>query len=223
MRLDGLERHSAGTGPLHRLDARLKLIAALVFVVAVVATPIGSWTALGALGLVLAFSIGLAGIPPRELGRRWLGFFVVVGFLARHGRAGAPGRERRTDWPSSPRSILIKNSLALLTMLVLAGVTPFHKLLAGLRKLGVPPLLVATLQFMDRYRHVLMDELDRMATARRARTFNRRRHASWGLLTGLIGMLFLRTFRTRRASSRGHDRAGLAGDVAAPRRVTVDA
>ena len=69
------------------------------------------------------------------------------------------------------RSILIKNSLALLTMLVLAGTTPFHKLLAALRKLGVPPVLVATLQFMDRYRHVLMDELDRMTTARRARTF----------------------------------------------------
>jgi cobalt/nickel transport system permease protein len=60
--------------------------------------------------------------------------------------------------------------------------------------LGVPPLLVATLQFMDRYRHVLLDELDRMATARRARTFRRRRALPWALLGGLIGMLFLRTF-----------------------------
>jgi cobalt/nickel transport system permease protein len=91
-------------------------------------------------------------------------------------------------------SILIKNGLALLAMLVLAGTTPFPKLLVALRKLGVPPLLVATLQFMDRYRHVLLDELDRMATARRARTFRRRRALSWSLLGGLIGMLFLRTF-----------------------------
>jgi cobalt/nickel transport system permease protein len=41
---------------------------------------------------------------------------------------------------------------------------------------------------------VLVEELDRMATARRARTFTRRRALPWGLLTGLIGMLFLRTF-----------------------------
>ena len=39
-----------------------------------------------------------------------------------------------------------------------------------------------------------MNELDRMATARRARTFNRRDSLAWSLLTGLIGMLFLRTF-----------------------------
>jgi cobalt/nickel transport system permease protein len=90
-------------------------------------------------------------------------------------------------------SILIKNGLALLAMLVLAGTTPFPTMLVALRRLGVPPLLVATLQFMDRYRHVLLDELDRMATARRARTF-RRRTLPWSLLGGLIGMLFLRTF-----------------------------
>lgn len=79
-------------------------------------------------------------------------------------------------------------------MLVLAGTTPFPKLLTGLRRLGVPSVLVATLQFMDRYRFVLLDELDRMATARRARTFRRRGTLSWSLLGGLIGMLFLRTF-----------------------------
>ncbi len=58
----------------------------------------------------------------------------------------------------------------------------------------MPAVLVATLQFMDRYRYVLLDELDRMTTARRARTFNRRDSLAWGLLTGLIGLLFLRTF-----------------------------
>jgi cobalt/nickel transport system permease protein len=193
MRLEGLERHSAGTGPLHRLDARIKLVAALGFVLIVVATPIGSWTALGIEGLSLAFIVGLAGIPPRELGRRWLAFFVLVGFLALMVAPANPARAKFGMWMVTS-TILIKNSLALLTMLVLAGTTPFHNLLAALRKLGTPAVLVATLQFMDRYRHVLMSELDRMTTARRARTFDRRDSLAWGLLTGLIGMLFLRTF-----------------------------
>jgi cobalt/nickel transport system permease protein len=193
MRLEELERQGAGTGPLHRLDARLKLIVALAFVVTVIATPMGAWRGLGAEGLVLAFAIGLAGIPPRELGRRWLGLFVLVGFLVIMVAPAHPARaEHGLGVVAS--SILIKNGLALLAMLVLAGTTPFHKLLAALRRLGVPLVLVATLQFMDRYRHVLLDELARMATARRARTFHRRRTLPWSLLGGLLGMLFLRTF-----------------------------
>jgi cobalt/nickel transport system permease protein len=169
------------------------LVVALTFIVIVVATPIGAWTALGEEGLVLAFVVGLAGIAPGELGRRWLGLFVIVGFLA---VTVAPAHPARAQYGllTVATTIVIKNSLALATTLVLAGVTPFHKLLGALRKLGMPLVLVATLQFMDRYRHVLLDELGRMATARRARTFDRRRSLAWGLLTGLIGMLFLRTF-----------------------------
>jgi cobalt/nickel transport system permease protein len=148
---------------------------------------------LGALGLILAFVIGLAGIPPRELARRWLGLFVLIGFLA---LAVAPAHPARLTYglPIVATTIVIRSSVALLVMLVLAGVTPFHQLLAALRKLHVPVLLVSTLQFMERYRYVLVDELDRMVTARRARTFGRGREFPWTLLSGLIGMLFLRTF-----------------------------
>jgi cobalt/nickel transport system permease protein len=193
MRLDGLERLSVGTGPLHRLDARIKLIGALIFVLIVIATPVGWWTALGSEGLFLAFVVGIAGIPPRELGRRWLAFFVLVGFLTLMVAPANPARAQHGLWVVVS-TILIKNSLALFTMLVLAGTTPFHHLLAALRKIGVPAVLVATLQFMERYRHVLVSELDRMVTARRARTFHRRDSLAWNLLTGLIGLLFLRTF-----------------------------
>ncbi len=201
MRLDRIERHSAGSGPLHRLDARLKLIAAVIFVVVVIATPPGAWRGFGAEGFLLAFAIGLAGIPPRELARRWLGLFVLVGFLTLMVAPAHPARARY-GLAVVASSILIKNGLALATMLVLAGTTPFPKLLTGLRRLGVPSVLVATLQFMDRYRFVLLDELDRMATARRARTFRRRGTLSWSLLGGLIGMLFLRTFER---AERVHD------------------
>lgn len=190
---EGLERASFGTSPVHRLDARLKLIATVGFLIIVIATPIGAWRGFGAEGLVMAFVVGLAGLAPRQLARRWLGLIVLVGFLVLMVAPAHPARARH-GLGVVAASILIKNGLALLAMLVLAGTTPFPTLLTALRKLGVPPLLVATLQFMDRYRHVLLDELDRMATARRARTFRRRGVLSWSLLGGLIGMLFLRTF-----------------------------
>jgi cobalt/nickel transport system permease protein len=201
MRPDGLERHREGSGPLQRLDARVKLIAALALIVAVIAMPIAAWRWYAGTGLLLAFVIGLSGIPPRELARRWLGLFVLVAFLVAMIATEHPERGR-FGLPAVAASILIKNGLALLTMIVLAGTTPFHRLLAGLRKLGVPAVLVATLQFMERYRHVLVDEVDRMATARRARTFARRGRLSWSLLGGLIGMLVLRTFER---AERVHD------------------
>jgi cobalt/nickel transport system permease protein len=47
---------------------------------------------------------------------------------------------------------------------------------------------------MERYVHVLGDELRRMTTARRARSFGRRSWLSWSLLTSMIAMLLLRSF-----------------------------
>ena len=64
------------------LDARGKILLALAYVIAVVALPAGYWRALGALGLVLAFVLGLAGVSFRTMLVRWLPFAAVVGFIA---------------------------------------------------------------------------------------------------------------------------------------------
>jgi cobalt/nickel transport system permease protein len=181
------------TGLLHRLDARLKLIGALAFVALAVAAPIGSWNCLGALGFALALLVGFSGIPPRDLARRYLTFLVLIGFLGLLIALNHPARAEH-GLAVVVVSILIKNSLAILSMLVLAGVTSFHAILTALRKLGLPRVLVGTLGFMERYRYVLSEELTRMATARRARTFNRRGALSLSLAGGLIGLLFLRAF-----------------------------
>ncbi len=193
MRLDFLERYSRDDAPLQRLDARLKLLATVVYVVGVVATPIGFWNLLAVEGLMLAFLVGLSGVPPRELAGRWLGFLALFGFLT---LAVAPIRPERAEFGLVvvALTLLAKESLAFLGTLMLVQVTPFHDLLVGLRKLGMPATLVATLHFMYRYLFVLTEELDRMVIARRSRTFRRSGRLDWGLLTGLIGTLFLRSF-----------------------------
>lgn len=193
MRLEFLERHSEGDGPLHHLDPRIKLVVTLAYIIAVVATPIGWWRLLAAEGLVLAFVIGLSGAPPRELLIRWLGFIVLVGFLALMVARAHPSR-REFGIAAVMLTIVAKNSMAFLATLSLVNVTPFRKLLGGMRRLGMPAALVATLQFMYRYLHVLTEELDRMVKARRSRTFRRSGRLDWVLLTGLIGILFLRAF-----------------------------
>jgi cobalt/nickel transport system permease protein len=174
-----------------RLDARLKLLFVLAFLIAVVITPPGNWRLLGALGLLLSFLIGLSGAPPRTLLLRWLGFLALVGFLAVLIAPGLPASEHLGVAPVL-LGILAKNSLAFLMMLVLAETTPWRELLVGMRRLKVPRVLVATLELMERYLNVIRDELVRMLTARRARSF-RKGNLSWGLLTGLLGMLLLRS------------------------------
>jgi cobalt/nickel transport system permease protein len=191
MRLEALERHSWGDGPLHRLDSRWKLLATLLYVVAVVATPLRAWPLLAAEGLALAFALGLAGVSPWELARRWLGFFVLVGFLA---VLIAPAHPERPalGLAGVAAGVTAKNSLAFLAILTLTSVTPFARLLVALARLRTPPVMVATLHFMYRYVHVLTEELDRMVLARRSRSFRRSGRLDWGILTGLIGVLFLR-------------------------------
>lgn len=181
----------AGEGPGRGLDPRWLLAGTLLFVALAVATPIGAWRAAAAEGLALAFVVGLAGVPPGMLLRRWLGFAPLVGLLA---VMVAPGHPRRADlgMGAVAAAIAVKNSLALAAVLVLGAVVPFPGLLAALGRLGAPAVLVAMLHFMNRYLHVLGAELDRMVKARRSRSFRRSGRLDWGLLSGLIGMLFLR-------------------------------
>ena len=87
--------------------------------------------------------------------------------------------------------MIVRNSLAFGAMMIMVEVTPWSRLLWALRRLGMPAALVATIAMMHRYLFVLRDELDRMTTARRARTFGRR-GPKLGVLAGLIGMLLFR-------------------------------
>ena len=189
MRLEALESRSDGFSPLHRLDGRFKLLFALFYVIAVIATPAGWWRTLGVLALLLVFLAGLCGISPRWLLLRWLGFLALVGMLAAvaaprsrgpfrggpaDGGALHPGQEQPClrDDADPGRGHLVARSAA------------------GDARLGAPRVLVATLQLMERYIHVLGEELDRMRTARRARSFHPRSDWSWTLLTSMVSVLW---------------------------------
>ena len=177
-------------GPLARLDPSVKLVVTFLFVVGVVATPNGWWRTLSAEAAILAIVVGISRLNPLDLIRRWLSFAVLIGFLAVTVALGHPQRGS-LGWAVVAGSIAIKNALAFTAMLVLSSVTPFPKLLQGLSRLGAPKILIATLHFMYRYSYVLISELGRMVQARRSRSF-RRWGMDWGLLTSLIGVLFLR-------------------------------
>lgn len=174
------------------LDARGCLLAMVVFVVAVVATPIGAWKLFAVEGLVLAFVLGVSGLEVGPLFRRWLGLLMLVSFLALMIGFGHP---RRADLGLAgvAASIMARNALALQAVLLLGALVPFHRLLQAMARLRTPPVLVATLHFMYRYLHVLGEERDRMLKARRSRSFGRRGWLDWSILSNLLGLLFVRS------------------------------
>lgn len=191
--LERLERVSRGSGPLHQLDARLKLLATLGFAILVVLIPVGNWKLLLAGGLLLAFLIGFSGVPAGPLVRRWLAILPVVAVLAAMIAPGHPARVEHGAWAVA-LTIIGRNALAVLGVLLLAHVTPLPSLIAGLGRLGAPAVVLSTLQIMSRYLYVLGDEFDRMTQARRARSFRRSPLEAWRTGTSLIASLFLRSF-----------------------------
>jgi cobalt/nickel transport system permease protein len=89
--------------------------------------------------------------------------------------------------------ILIKSTLSLFTMILLANTTPFHALLRVFRSAGVPPLFITVLALMYRYLFVLVDEAERMTRARSSRTFDRNGARLWRSTASVIVQLFLRS------------------------------
>lgn len=193
MRLDWLEPDRSASGPLRRLDPRVKLIATVGFVVAVVLLPLGAWRPLGIAAMTLAFFVGISGIAPGLLIRRGLAVLPVVILLAAMIAPSHPMAPTLGPWAVAS-AILAKNCVTILSVLLLAHVTPFRDLMGALTRLRVPAVLVATLLLMYRYLFVLAEQLGRMARARRSRSFRRSRWADWPLGASLIAGLLLRSF-----------------------------
>lgn len=193
MRLDWLEPDQSAHGSLHRIDARLKLLTTLALVLAVVLLPIGSWRPLGGAAMLLAFLVGISGVSPGILLRRGLAVMPVVVLLAVMIAPSHPMAARLGPWVVGG-TILAKNCLTILSVLLLAHVTPFRDLMTALEQLRAPTVLVATLLLMYRYLFVLAEQLSRMARARRSRSFRRSRWSEWPLGASLIAGLLLRSF-----------------------------
>lgn len=103
--------------------------------------------------------------------------------------------------PEGAVLMFLRISASILALICLVTTTPFFMLLAALRSLRVPRVLVNLLLFSYRFIFLLLDEMERMRTARKARGFkggtNLRDRSAFQTLANTIGMAFVR------ASSRG--------------------
>lgn len=189
MPADFLDRFSRGTTVCHRLSARLKIVLTLAVIVLTVLLPSSLWPAQGCLASLVFVAHTLARIPVAYLVRRVALILPLVVMTAlavplSHGFA--------SGWQTA-FGIVLRALVAFLAALWLVNTTPFDRLLAAFCGLGMPRVFAALLAFVYRYVFVLFDELARMRTAQRARTFGRRPgRTRWTSAVQLVGTLLIR-------------------------------
>ncbi|MGQ5265106.1 cobalt ECF transporter T component CbiQ [Micromonospora sp. ZYX-F-536] len=186
--------------PAHRLPPEVKIVAMVVFTVAVVATPREAFWAFGAYALLVAAVAALARVGPRWLLSRalielpFVLFAVALPFLGTGERVEVLGLRLSEDGLHGAWNILAKGTLGVLASLLLAATTTTRDLIVGLDRLHCPQVLTQIATFMLRYLDVLVGEARRMRVARISRGDDPR--FLWqlrGFAAG-IGALFLRAF-----------------------------
>lgn len=189
-----------GDSVVHRMPAEVKIVAAFLTVLCVVATPREAFAAFGGFLLLLAGVWVAARIPPGWLARRALieAPFVVLAVLL-----PLTGPDPRIDWLGMSLSepgllgawnILAKGTLGVLTSLTLAATTPMRDLLLGLQRLRAPALIVTIATLMLRYADVIAAEARRMRIARISRGHDPRFLWQVGATAKGVGSLFIRSY-----------------------------
>ncbi len=189
-----------GRSPVHRLPAEVKIVAAFLGVICVVATPREAFGIFAGYLVLLAGIWAAARIPPGWMLSRSLieAPFVVLAVLLPF-----TGGEPRLDWLGLSLSepgllgawnILVKGTLGVLTSLTLAATTPLRDLLLGLQRLRAPALVITIATLMVRYIDVIAAEARRMRLARISRGHDPRFLWQVGATARGVGSLFVRSY-----------------------------
>jgi cobalt/nickel transport system permease protein len=214
MHLHFLDPYRSGHSPIHKLEARVKLVMTVAFILCAALTPAGAWPT-----YILLFAMVLAAEILSEVGvgyilkRSWLSIFFVLAALPlvfnvpgqAVFRIPLGGWTLSASLPGLERflSIAAKSWISFQAAILLASTTTFPDLMVAMRAVRVPSLLVAIFGLMWRYLFVLADEAVRMTRARQARSGQSDQPGlkpggslSWRgrVAGGMVGSLFLRAF-----------------------------
>ena len=221
------DQYRSGKSIVHRLDPRVKAMAAIGFILAVSLMPVNAfpmyplmltlvWVGIVASEVGLGYILKRALIAlPFALAALPLMFTVPGPALAQWGAVhiSAEGTVRFA-------SILFKSWLSVQMALLLAATTTFPDLLWALRALKMPRTLVAIVGFMYRYMFVLADEAARLLRARAARSAAASEGIAGGSLTwrartagGMVGNLFLRSYERSERVYDAMSSRGYAGEI----------
>ncbi len=194
LEVDGCSRRSS---PLHRLDARAKLVAVLITLAF-----IGSarpWTVRHA-----AFYVLLSAVAALVARLSWRGLSHRLALVLPFPVAFASLAWLSNGDPAHAAGLVTRSVVSASFALILIGVTPAPAILDGAARLGVPGVMISVTQLLYRYLFVLLDQSVRVRNAAACRGGFR-----WSAAAGAAAALFTssedRAERIHRARlARGH-------------------
>jgi cobalt/nickel transport system permease protein len=191
---------------IHKLDPRTKFITIIVFLLAVLVTPISRWQAFTLYFALVAILIILSRVPLLYVLKR---SFVIVPFVLVIAALNIPFKNGEAIsefdiwlWRVSITregllvfgNIIVKAWLSILGLILLSSTTPLIRLLKGMEQLGLPRVMVMIISFMYRYIFVLTDEVMRMKQARDSRNFGGKWLWQIKTIGNMIGTIFIRSY-----------------------------
>ncbi len=186
--------------PVHRLAPQCKIAAVVLFVIAVVTTPRGSWWPYAVYVLALGAVAAAGRVPAPTILRRmiietpFVLFAVILPFASPGPRIDVLGVTVSETGLESAGILLAKGTLGVIASILLAATTQPRDLLVGLQRLRMPQLLVQIMAFMFRYIEVVLGEMSRMRIARESRGFHARHVGHLKVVAQSAGALFIRCY-----------------------------
>jgi cobalt/nickel transport system permease protein len=208
-----------GGSPLHRLDARAKIVGFVGFTVVSVSTPASAVWAFVLYACLLLFLLGLSRLPLVFVLRRALvvlPFVLAVAVFVPFFDSAGPGGYNLGGVRVSEAGLLVlwnvtvKALLGVTSAVLLISTSSFPELMAGLEGLRVPRVFVLVASFMYRYAFLLTEEFQRMRRAMVSRNYQGRWFLDAPVIGQVVSSLFLRSYaRGERVYvamvSRGYD------------------
>jgi cobalt/nickel transport system permease protein len=206
------DRYRSGESMLHRMEARVKVVIVLIFILSNVLLPDTAWGAFILSYLLILLASWLSGLG---LGFTFRRSFIALPFALAAVTAifSIPGRELAT-WHLGATvltvtdagalrfiSIMLRAWVSVQAAILLVATTSFPDLIHALEHLRVPRLLVTVIAFLYRYLFVLTDEVLRLTRARQARSASVAGRRFGGTIFwrarvagNMVGQLFLRSY-----------------------------
>jgi len=217
-----IDKFAYQDSPIHRLDSRVKFITAVVFTVTVLSLPRTSFAILACFA-VGPFAILVAGkIPLRFVFKHILAVSPFVAVLA----LSCPFYDRTLVdaafgpflWKTSlgwVRCFVIvgKFIVAMMTLIALISTTRVSDLLVGLRKFGLPKILIIQIGFLYRYIFILIDRAHHILRARAARKLRNLGFSSeLKTSAAMLGSLLIRSIDSAERTSIAMQARGFDGN-----------
>ncbi len=216
MRAADVDRYSSNS-TLYGFDPRVKLVGSIALVVA-----LSFVRDIAALVLAIIFLLAVLAVSRVPL-RHFAGTFALALPLI----ALAAVAMLLTSTPGAALAMFLRISASVMALLLLVTTTPFFDVLWALRWFRVPYIICALLLFTYRYIFVMLDEMERMSMARKARGFSNRgsllSREVFKTISYTAGMVLVRSYKRGQDIYDGLVSRGYRGEIRTIRKPKVRA